>query len=173
MKIVTGAMPSIEETTLEKENRRIAYQAAVESIVLLENNGVLPLTVSKIALFGAGAKHTIKGGTGSGEVNERYSVSIYDGLKNAGFEITTDAWLNEYDELLAKTKSQYGIDCRAAAAKAETLAQLMDVTSFLFNFPKVEQLRLKIAEKKIRLYISSHVKQARQMTRNLKTEILT
>lgn len=136
MKIVTGAMSSNEETTLEKENRHIAYQAAVESIVLLENNGVLPLTVGKIALFGAGAKHTIKGGTGSGEVNERYSVSIYDGLKNAGFEITTDAWLNEYDELLEKTKAKYGNDCRVAAEKAETLAQLMDVTSLPFQFPE-------------------------------------
>jgi len=36
---------------------------------------------------------TVKGGLGSGSVEERYSVNIEDGLKNAGYEITTRKWL--------------------------------------------------------------------------------
>ena len=82
---------------LELENRHIAYEAATESIVLLKNDGCLPLKEESIALFGSGAKKTIKGGTGSGEVNERYSVSIYSGLLNKGFKITSNKWLDDYD----------------------------------------------------------------------------
>ncbi len=103
MKLVTGAVNTSEESLLEKQNREIAYKAAIEGIVLLKNNGALPLTNKKVALYGAGAINTIKGGTGSGEVNERYSVNIYDGLKNRGFEITSQNWLDiyqhEYDEV--------------------------------------------------------------------------
>jgi beta-glucosidase len=93
MKYVTGAKNSDVASGLELKNRRIAYEAATEGIVLLSNDGTLPLNVGKIAVYGTGALYTIKGGTGSGEVNERYSVSILEGLKNAGFVVTTDAWL--------------------------------------------------------------------------------
>lgn len=52
-------------------------------MVLLENkNQVLPIAKSgKIALFGGGAVNTVKGGTGSGDVNQRYTVSIWEGLQ--------------------------------------------------------------------------------------------
>lgn len=50
-------------TPLEESGRRLAYKAATEGIVLLENDGCLPLKNKKIALYGAGAKKTIKGGT--------------------------------------------------------------------------------------------------------------
>ena len=88
----------IEPTKLELENRKLAREAATEGFVLLENNGILPLKQKKIALFGSGARMTVKGGTGSGAVRERYSVSIAEGLKNAGFEITTEAWLDRFDQ---------------------------------------------------------------------------
>ena len=74
-----------EVTALEQTNRQVAYQAALEGIVLLENDGCLPIRPGNIALFGAGAGMTIKGGTGSGEVNERHAVSILEGLEMAGF----------------------------------------------------------------------------------------
>lgn len=60
------------ESERERAHRVIARKAAAEGIVLLENNGVLPLKKgSKVALYGGGARHTIKGGTGSGSVNNR------------------------------------------------------------------------------------------------------
>ena len=64
-------------------------------MVLLKNEGqLLPLKEgTKVALYGVGASRTIKGGTGSGDVNERETVSIYQGMKNAGFEITTEDWI--------------------------------------------------------------------------------
>lgn len=83
----------------EIANREKAGEAAEEGIVLLKNeNHVLPLKKGmKIAMYGRGVRKTVKGGTGSGSVNEREIVTIYDGLKNAGFEITTEAWLDAYD----------------------------------------------------------------------------
>ena len=84
----------------ELDNRKIARRAAAEGMVLLKNEGqLLPLKEgTKAALYGVGASRTIKGGTGSGDVNERETVSIYQGMKNAGFEITTEDWIKAYDE---------------------------------------------------------------------------
>ena len=92
-------------TDREIRHKEIAYRAACEGIVLLENNGALPLKSQKVALFGIGASQTIKGGTGSGEVNERHSVSIYEGMKNAGFTVTSEAWIERYDKLYEEIKN--------------------------------------------------------------------
>ena len=77
-----------------------------DRMVLLKNsNHLLPLKRgSKIALFGAGAGKTVKGGTGSGDVNERETVTIREGLKNAGFEIATEDWLNDYEDAFARAR---------------------------------------------------------------------
>ena len=91
---------SREPEAYEKLHGEIARRAAEEGIVLLKNEEhLLPLKKgSKLALFGSGASRTVKGGTGSGDVNERRSISIYEGLKDAGFEIMTEKWLHEYEE---------------------------------------------------------------------------
>ncbi len=87
-------------TTREIKNAAAARKAAAEGMVLLKNEGgLLPLKAgTPVALYGIGASRTIKGGTGSGDVNERYRVSIWQGMKNAGFLITNEAWLTDYDE---------------------------------------------------------------------------
>lgn len=86
---------SPEITKREISNRAIARKAAAEGIVLLENKRqLLPLKKGeKVALYGAGVSRTIKGGTGSGDVNERERVSIYQGMKDAGFCITNEGGL--------------------------------------------------------------------------------
>ena len=61
----------------------------------------------KIALYGPGATKTIKGGTGSGEVKERYVVNILEGLVNKGLEITTMDWLNEYETIYNRELSKF------------------------------------------------------------------
>lgn len=78
-------------------NRKIARKAAAEGMVLLKNDGILPLDKNdRIALFGGGAVATVKGGTGSGDVNEREVVSIYRGFQDAGFTFTNKEWLDGY-----------------------------------------------------------------------------
>jgi len=96
-----------EKSTREEEHERIAYHAALEGIVLLKNEDILPVKPGKIALFGAGAKRTIKGGSGSGEVNERSSTSIMEGLIDKGFEITTKDWIADYEKDYEDARIQY------------------------------------------------------------------
>lgn len=85
----------------EKANTALARKAAREGFVLLKNDGALPLQTKNIALYGMGARKTVKGGTGSGAVQERHSVSIAEGLRNAGYSITTQQYLDDYDALYA------------------------------------------------------------------------
>ncbi|MBR2855246.1 MAG: glycoside hydrolase family 3 C-terminal domain-containing protein [Clostridia bacterium] len=93
-----------EITERETKMRGIARKAASEGMVLLENNGVLPLKAGmKLALFGQGARYTIKGGTGSGDVNSRNTITVDAGLRNAGYRIVNDAWLDRFDEAYAKS----------------------------------------------------------------------
>ena len=82
----------------ERRGRAMARRAAAEGMVLLENNGVLPLKPgAKLALFGVGARHTVKGGTGSGDVNARDVVCVDAGLRSAGFNIVNDDYLDAFD----------------------------------------------------------------------------
>ncbi len=88
----------IQPSVREQKHRRFARKAAAEGMVLLKNEGVLPLNAdSSIALFGGGAVRTIKGGTGSGDVNNRENISVYQGMKEAGAVITSESWLMEYE----------------------------------------------------------------------------
>lgn len=84
---------------LEKKGYELAYEASTEGMVLLENNGVLPLAPGKAALFGYGARHTMVRGIGSGDITLRYETSVEQGLINAGFTITTRRWLDRFDTL--------------------------------------------------------------------------
>ena len=87
-----------EESQREREHRILARRAAADGMVLLKNDGVLPLQTRKVALYGAGARMTVKGGTGSGNVEERYSVTIEQGLKNNGYTVAHPLWLDRFDE---------------------------------------------------------------------------
>ncbi|MCQ2511642.1 MAG: glycoside hydrolase family 3 C-terminal domain-containing protein, partial [Lachnospiraceae bacterium] len=97
-KVFSGTKnPEISER--ERAGHRIARTAAAEGIVLLKNDGILPFSKEKpLALLGAGAGRTRKGGTGSGDVCERFDVSVYEGMKEAGFSITSEDWILDYNQ---------------------------------------------------------------------------
>ncbi len=99
MKNIFYASTTDEITKEEINHASIARALAGECMVLLENNGVLPLKGKQsIALFGNGVRKTIQGGTGSGSVNVRSFTTIEQGLEEAGFEITTKEWLDRNDK---------------------------------------------------------------------------
>ena len=77
----------------EKDNINRLRPYLGECTVLLKKNGAFPLEgPCRIAACGSGVRDTVKGGTGSGEVNSRYFVSVEQGLKDAGFTITNPFW---------------------------------------------------------------------------------
>lgn len=79
-----------------------------ECTVLLKSDGSFPLKEKdKIALYGSGVRHTIKGGTGSGDVNTKHFVNVEEGFKNAGFEITSSEWLDSYDKVLEDAHKEF------------------------------------------------------------------
>lgn len=125
-------------TKRELDNRKVARRAASEGMVLLKNEGqLLPLKEgSKVALYGVGASRTIKGGTGSGDVNERETVSIYQGMKNAGFEITTEDWIKDYDKKYQDARYAWRDEIENKASKLE------DQVSGFFNVYSTTPFRM-------------------------------
>ena len=92
-----------EVTEMETAHAELSKRAATEGMVLFQNNGVLPMADSgKVALFGKGVYNTVKGGTGSGDVNQRDVTTVWEAFENAGFEITTTDYLKnaqaDYEE---------------------------------------------------------------------------
>lgn len=125
-------VPYTEERIYEIHNKQIARVAATEGMVLLKNeNNILPIAKgTAIALYGAGAAHTIKGGTGSGDVNSRGTVSILEGLTNAGYQIVTKSWLEAYDNAYTKAREQW----RDAIWQKEAQMREKDNSDFHFFF---------------------------------------
>lgn len=89
-----------------KAHAEVTRQAAADGMVLLENNGVLPISAStkKVAAFGNSSYDFISGGTGSGDVNEAYTVSLIQGLENGGYEANA-ALMQSYEEYLVEARA--------------------------------------------------------------------
>ncbi len=102
----------------EKKHIDMLREHLSECMVLLKKNGDFPLsTPSDIALYGNGVRRTIKGGTGSGEVNSRYFNNIETAFINAGFNIKTKDWLDKYDEAYLKGKKTFKKHLKEKAKK--------------------------------------------------------
>ena len=94
-----------EISVCEKKHSSFAEKAAEEGIVLLKNENILPISLSaSVALLGIGADKTVKGGIGSGDVNNRQNITIYEGMEESGIRITSRDWLDDYEHRYQKAR---------------------------------------------------------------------
>ena len=109
----------------EREHALILRRLGAECAVLLKCNGDFPLAAPcPIALFGSGARNTVKGGTGSGEVNSRYFVTVEEGLEQAGFSVSSKYWLDTYDALRRGARERFLSELKAKARQEHKIAAL-------------------------------------------------
>jgi beta-glucosidase len=149
------ALTSDEVTSLEKENQALVRSLAGECMVVLENDGALPLGKEErtIVLYGSGARNTVKGGTGSGDVNSREVINIYEGLKAEGFNILSDDWLDRYDKTLEDATNAYMADINEKAAE-QHVPPIMIMFSTPFVAPD-EELITQVKDADIAIYVIS------------------
>jgi len=90
-----------------KAHAAVTRQSAAEGMVLMKNNKALPFNqdIKNVALYGCTSYDFIAGGTGSGNVNHAYVVSLVDGLKNGGYVIS-DELKNKYETYIADSKKK-------------------------------------------------------------------
>ena len=118
--------------TYEVDHLSIVRALAPECMVLLRSDGAFPLAQpGEIALFGSGARHTVKGGTGSGDVNSRHVASIEEGLEAAGFSIVTRPWLDAYDRVRDHARQDFIAGIRAEAAERGVPAIMVGMGSVM------------------------------------------
>lgn len=135
-------------TRREEENRALARRAAAEGMVLLKNDGVLPLArESAIALFGSGALHMVKGGTGSGDVNEREVVGIAHGMQNAGFHVVNEQWLREYETEYRRARQEWKTYIQETAAKKSDSP--WDLVEVYVTTPRTEPVGRHLSDEEI------------------------
>lgn len=90
---------------------QLARRAGAEGMVLLKNNGVLPLEGDeKVGLFGVASYDFIAGGTGSGNVNKKYIRNIQEGLEGNGLTVdpAPASWYKKYISYTEETMSNNG-----------------------------------------------------------------
>ena len=87
----------------------ISRKAAGEGMVLLKNeNHLLPFKAGeKVDLYGPGAIVTVRGGTGSGSVNARETISVRQGLEDGGIHLCNQKWLDDYEKLYQASRAQW------------------------------------------------------------------
>jgi beta-glucosidase len=106
----------------EQEHLNRIYSRIGECIVLLKKNGDFPLKEAcEIALYGNGGRLTVKGGTGSGEVNSRFFVNCEEGLEDRGFTILTKDWLDRYDGIRKEWKAAFVKEIKKQARQHHTM----------------------------------------------------
>ena len=106
----------------------------------MKSNGDFPLKeTGEIALYGNGVRKTIKGGTGSGEVNSRFFINVEEGFKRAGFTVTSGKWLDAYDERYVQAKADFKKVIKERAKKKHTVAAIEGMGAVMpepeYSFP--------------------------------------
>lgn len=109
-----------------KAHAAVTRQSAAEGMVLMKNEKTLPFAngIKNIALYGNTSYDFIAGGTGSGNVNHAYVVSLLDGMKNGGYTVSEEL-KTAYETYLADAKKKAEAEVEAKAKKDPNAAMLV------------------------------------------------
>ena len=109
-----------------KAHAEVTRQSAAEGMVLMKNEKALPLAqnIKNVALYGNTSYDFIAGGTGSGNVNHAYVVSLLEGMKNGGYTVSEEL-KTAYETYLDDCKKKAEAEIEAAAKKDPKKAKLM------------------------------------------------
>ena len=119
----------------EKKHLESIYPYLGECTLFLKKDNSFPLDKScSIAAYGSGVRHTIKGGTGSGDVNSHFFVNIEEGLLNRGFTILNYEWLDEYDSKRIIARKEWIKRIRKEAHKAHVLPAVYGIGKAMEEF---------------------------------------
>lgn len=126
------------ECGYEAEHLQKVREMAPECMVLLKSDGSFPLEEpGKIALYGSGARRTLKGGRGSADVYVKSYSTVEQGLENAGFRITTGYWMDAYEEEWKKARVNFRAWLKGKIA-VEGMERLMENLSIVMPEPEYE-----------------------------------
>ena len=103
----------------------VTRQSAAEGMVLMKNAEALPFgeNIKNVALYGCTSYDFIAGGTGSGNVNHAYVVSLLDGLKNGGYTVSEEM-KTAYEQYIADAKEARKKEIEEMAKKDKQAAML-------------------------------------------------
>ena len=97
-----------EMSDYEINHIQFLRESASECTLFLNKNEEFPIEKPfSVLLIGSGARNTLKGGIGSGDVESRYFTTCEQGLENVGFTITSKKWLDEYPKLKDSKRNEY------------------------------------------------------------------
>ena len=109
-----------------KAHAEVTRQSAAEGMVLMKNEKALPFdkAIKNVALYGNTSYDFIAGGTGSGNVNHAYVISLLDGMKNGGYTVSEEL-KTAYETYLDECKKKAEAEIEAAAKKNPNAANLL------------------------------------------------
>ena len=108
-----------------KAHAEVTRQSAAEGMVLMKNEKALPFAegVKNVALYGNTSYDFIAGGTGSGNVNHAYVISLLDGMKNGGYTVSEEL-KQSYENYISDAKKKAADELEAKAKKDPKTAML-------------------------------------------------
>tara|TARA_B100001057_G_scaffold324177_1_gene324381 strand:+ start:5468 stop:7903 length:2436 start_codon:yes stop_codon:yes gene_type:complete len=118
-----------------KKHALVTRKSAAEGMVLLENKkNTLPMKeINNVALIGSTSYEFIAGGTGSGDVEEAYSIALDDALIKNGFEINKIA-LNEYLKQNSKNLKEKKDDAEIPGAIGVAMSMMNPYTPIKMEY---------------------------------------